>query len=612
MKCPPFAKTMVLADDAKLAAQLSSLCMTPGAYLAVVDGPRITRPDRWAEAIRRHNAVARVRPDRLLLAGVSEEASKVLDDQFGKNWPVKVRRVASINDIADHPRSAAKTLTWGSNRIGAGLLTALRNKLTLAFSDRPSLESFVPPKWGHLVVCEEGDELSEVIAANYAYSLRAGLATIPDVPENTRERLLDAFYSVDDDPSRPRQVKLKELQSQLRELCGTLCLQDVNSITFVTGGLPFGFAFPEKPTTHLFKSPDLGVSIINGFTAEQSDRQGSGVAAIIDPGTVPAPEVEAAVDQLARRGAFVRCYYGNQATVRDASDAIELFPYEFLLIATHCGDAKGYRWTYEYRDSEGHDRRLVVDIALGVARTDKEDVLHVTQFRRFVSLDGVDWQDPEKEDKLYVGTAINDYLDRTRSNGVDKLEPVLREEIDRVRWSAAMKMYDHNYLTLDQSIAETGTPIIMNNACGSWHRLGGTFTFSGARAYIGTLFPVMGVEAQEVTNRLLGALFGSPLPDALWRAQREVHSDTERRPYVIVGAYPQRLRSFKHDVPRYLARRLSSALRDWQEHLEKMPAGYVRERVESNIKYYTDELAAVLDVWPKALDGKAGRTDPRR
>ena len=44
---------------------------------------------------------------------------------------------------------------------------------------------------------------------------------------------------------------------------------------------------------------------------------------------------------------------------------MELFPHDLLLIATHCGDVRGYRWMYEFKDSEGYDRELVVDIALG-------------------------------------------------------------------------------------------------------------------------------------------------------------------------------------------------------------------------------------------------------
>lgn len=65
-----------------------------------------------------------------------------------------------------------------------------------------------------------------------------------------------------------------------------------------------------------------------------------------------------------------------------------------------------YRWTYEYQDSEGIDRELVVDIAIGVGQTDDEDLLRVIQFNRFHSLDGVDWNDPVAKADLYVGRAI--------------------------------------------------------------------------------------------------------------------------------------------------------------------------------------------------------------
>ena len=68
---------------------------------------------------------------------------------------------------------------------------------------------------------------------------------------------------------------------------------------------------------------------------------------------------------------------------------IKLFPYDLLLIATHCGDPSGCRWTYEYEDTEGIQRTLVVDVAVGVGRTSDDDMLDVLQFTRFVSLDGI-------------------------------------------------------------------------------------------------------------------------------------------------------------------------------------------------------------------------------
>ena len=54
--------------------------------------------------------------------------------------------------------------------------------------------------------------------------------------------------------------------------------------------------------------------------------------------------------------------------------------------------------------------------------------------------------------------------------------------------SSAMMMSDSNSLFAQHSIADMGTPIIVNNACVSWHRLAADMTFAGARAY--TLFPV--------------------------------------------------------------------------------------------------------------------------
>jgi hypothetical protein len=47
-----------------------------------------------------------------------------------------------------------------------------------------------------------------------------------------------------------------------------------------------------------------------------------------------------------------------------------------------------------------------------------------------------------------------------------------------------MKMSDSNLLFAQHTMAGVGTPIVVNNACLSWHRLAGNMTFGGARAYV--------------------------------------------------------------------------------------------------------------------------------
>jgi hypothetical protein len=599
MHCPILLPTLVIADDAKLAARVSCVLAKPGAYVPVIDGPRLTRPDREAEVIRRNNAAGRVKPSEIILAGLAEASFDALNRGLAPRLRAMCRRI-STPDEADplslgRPSLKGAPLIWGSDRIGIGLLRALRSGSSIVFEDCASPIEDVPSKSGHLVICEDGEELTQVIAANYAYALRAGLCLIPEVPDPTSEKLREALYGVYEQRDISPTEALIAVKQQLRSLCGPLSIPPNGSVTFVTSGLPFGFAYPEAPSTHLFTYPDLGIAVINGLAAEQPRTRGIGVAVLVDPQKTEAPEIAAAEKLMPPRHILLRLYRGPGATVRSITEMIELLPFDLLFIATHCGDSSGYRWTYKFTDSEGLDRELVVDIAVGFARTDDENMLAVTQLIRFISLDGVDWNDPLKSEKLHVGTAIIDFSERTRPDASEELKPVTKTTVPRVTWSAVLQMHDHNFLAMPKPVAADGTPIIINNACASWHQLAETFTFGNARAYIGTLFDITTSEAHDIAVNLLDKRFGKPLPAALWSAQREVYGDSVRRPYVMTGVYPQRLRVSSHDVLRRLASRLSGALNRWRAMLREVDPHDDRRRatISEKVKFYEREMDAI-------------------
>jgi hypothetical protein len=600
MKCPDLLPALVITDDARLAAQISCVLARPGFYVPVVDGPRMARPDHDAEVIRRNNAAARVKADTIVVAGLSDDAAAAML----RHLPSKrVKRVASPGDVRALPRVGpplkAPPLVWGRDRIGIGLLKALRARTSIEFTDAPSSMESVPPKSEHLVVCEEGEELSEVIAANYAFALRAGLCLIPEVDKAKSEAILERFYSLYEERDVSQTEALEGLQRQLLALCGDLEIPPAGSITFITGRLPYGFAFSGTPSTHLFRYPDLGLSVINGMAAEQPHTRGVNVAVLVDPETTDAPEIVAATKLLPEKSIFVRGYRGRGANVTDISHMVELFPYDMLLIATHCGDAPGYRWTYEFKDSEGLDRTVVLDIAVSLGQVDQDDMVHVTEFMYIRSLDGVAWSDEEKKKSLYIGTAMRDFFERLR--GKPELEPVAKETVRRVPSSAALKMFDGNYIALPHSVAGEGTPIVINNACASWHRLAETFTFGNARVYIGTLFPVQTSEAHDVVVGVLGKHFGKPLPTALWSAQRKVYGDNVRRPYVITGVYPQRLRVTRRDVPSDIARRLARGLTAWRAKLKGLsPDDTTKAKsMKAYLDFYQRELMSIQERWPR-------------
>ena len=319
----------------------------------------------------------------------------------------------------------------------------------------------------------------------------------------------------------------------------------------------------------------------------------TGVVVLVDPGTTPAPEIQAAVDLLGPRGAFIRVYQDRAANVRHVSEMLEHFPYDVLIIATHCGDSSGNRWTHEFTDSEGFHRTVVTDVAVGFAHTDNPQILRVGHFFRFISVDGVDWTDRAAKSKLYVGNVIHDFLNRLDQSYND-FEPVKKETVSRVAGSSAMMMSDSNLLFAQHTMADTGTPIIINNACLSWHRLAGNMMFAGARGYVGTLFPILSSEAAEVVTKVLDEYWGRPLAIALWYAQRDVYGSQLKRPFVVAGVFPQCLRVDPFDYPEKIKRRLSETLAGYQSMLANAKRSGDRKRlaaIEEIIKIYKREYA---------------------
>lgn len=595
MKCPLLTPLLIITDEPKLAAHLSCALARRGHYLPIVDGPRLQRADASAEIVRRNNAAARADSQVILLAGLNDQTIDALKEKYPNNPFAIVCEAADIEALTDAQIPTGEPILWGRDRIGVGLLTALRAGSSIKFKDIDSPTNDMQPESEHLVVCEQGEELSEVIAANYAFAIGAGLFLIPQVGDEKSASLLEDLYSLHDGSGSPKD-QLEKVKQELRALCGTLPIQECTSITFISAKLPFGFAYAEVPSTHLFSYPDLGIAIINGFAAEQPKTRGVNIAVLVDPGTAEAPEINDVAAALASNDTLVRVYRGANADVTSISEAMEHFPYDLLFFATHCGDATGYLRTYEFLDSEGHQRTLILEVTPGIGRSNDPDQFKVTEYMRFHSLDGEDWNDSEAKARLYVGTAIIDWTKLVRD---ENLQPTKREVIERVRGSAVLRMYDNNLVVMQQHLAHLGTPIIVTNACVSWHELASRLIFQNARAYVGTLFPVLTSEAHSIATEFLDNHYGKPLAEALWHAQNSAYGSSTRRPYVLSGVYPQALRSTPENKMDRIHKLLSDGQRKWQSMLEQYELNkddYATREARDVVRYFSREAKAALSI----------------
>lgn len=120
--------------------------------------------------------------------------------------------------------------------------------------------------------------------------------------------------------------------------------------------------------------------------------------------------------------------------------------------------------------------------------------------------------------------------------------------------------------------------------------------FAGARCYIGTLFPVSDGEAQAIAGSLMCRYFGRPLPQAIWAAQNATYGpDDDRRPYVMTGVYPQRLRTTKEDAPRRLFGLLLNEFERLDRRLQHLPEAdeHLRRALTRQRNYYQNEAGRI-------------------
>lgn len=586
---PSFEHTILVTDDALLAARISSLFRRPRYYFPVMDGPRMTRSDAGNEVIRRRNAMAMARPRRVLLGGIPPQACAAMRGGW-KNCTV-------ADDYEDHAQALRQVVTrpknvlrWGPDNLGVGLyLARLENKELLPdLESSPSLD-LVKAGAHLLVACERGDNLAEVLASNLAFACGASFAVIPELPEEDREAWLDDIYALGEGGDVTGRFIF--LAKRARGYLGELDFSSFKTVLFVTGGFPWGMAVPEVPTTHMYRYPDLGRSIVEGMWVSQSAARSARTALLVDPQKVDGSEIPAINKALLKNGTLTRVVRGPAATSTRVQLLLDLLPHDIIVLSSHSGEVPGKRITYEFDDADGRKRRLTVDRALGIGYDRHDDRFMLTEYHRFHSLDGVDWRDKAAKAALPVGSAITSWSGM--DGPIDRKDCIVEEErIDRVIGSMGIQLHDGILLYASHGFAPGASPLIINNSCWSWHELSQRATFAGARGYVGSLFPITDAEAQEVGQALFGRYIGKELHRALWSAQSNIYGQSVRRPYVMVGLPFVTICLNTSDSESFLSTAYIDGIAYWSGQATRSACEEIRRNAQRFSRFLAEDLQA--------------------
>ncbi len=569
---PKFQDCALVSDDPLLAAQISALFSRPGFYFPVIDGPRLGREDADNEVVRRRNALVLTEASQILIGGVSAEAAASMTE----GWPRCARHnsYADLKECVVERDLSAGALHWGKENLGVGLYQARLARQELIVDLEVSPRTSLVERGHHLlVVFEQGDDLSEVIASNIAFASDASFATIPELSEDLHREWIEDIYELGE--GGEVNARFDTIVERARQHINGLNLDGYESILFVTAGFPWGVTVPQTPVTHMYRYPDFGRASVEGIWASQGRQRSSRTALLVDPGAVESAEMPDVARSLAQRGALVRRVTGREATPMRVQLLMDLVPHDVIVISSHSGDAQGHRLTYEFPDLQGKLRRLVVDRALSFSYDHPADMVRVTEYQRFHSLDGVSWRDKAGKDALPVGSAMLAWRNLVGLQARQEYQ-VGCEEVRRVPGSMGIQMHGEIMLFASHSMAVGSAPVFFNNSCWSWHELSMRATFAGARAYVGSLYPVLDPEAQEVARAFFGAVPDTELSVALCQAQKRVYGDGARRPYVMVGLPYISVPPNEADSVNFLLRSYQSGRIAWAAKARDSPNEEVR------------------------------------
>ena len=191
-------------------------------------------------------------------------------------------------------------------------------------------------------------------------------------------------------------------------------------------------------------------------------------------------------------------------------------------------------------------------------------------------LDGVPWGEGDEEHNVAAGILLKRWMELLR----EKSSLVVEEELEAVgpvRDCMTLEMSDGRLTPMLQGVADDNSPVIFTNACASWHELSDRFVFSGARAYVGTAFPVLASEAAGLAWQFFAKHVHRPSSGRSGLRNKMLFEDSHRFPYIMVGPPFIRLKRHDGDARVYLRRRMQKAADDWNAYAEKQEDQVFRE-----------------------------------
>ena len=568
------SKIAIIAGDAELAESISAHFRAPRIYVSVIETPRIRLEEYGVfenDCIHVTNAIKAQHPQLVLLVSCSNEVAERLRAHLP---PIDALDIKTFE-----PTELRRLVGFRKHSVDVEV-SYLR-----------------PRRRRHIVAVEKGDSMALVIARNLAAACGADIFLLPAVSEEKSEAIDDQLRAWASESGLAKDEAKNEVLAFLTAQLGPLPSADPESVTFVTSGVPYGIYPFRCPTTHLLRYPLLGVSALNGMVKSLNHARRSPAVVLIDPGAIEQSELSTLREAFGKAGYLIRTATGTNATAGQARELTEILPSDFIVYSTHCGEVKGRRITERFFDRHEEAHEISYDLVRNLSLSSTPGMIHVENFMRFLSLDGISWKDDAGKRRIGAGEILKDFIDRDRRRGGDPKQYEIIDSVESppIKSSDSLQMHDFVYRPMPQVVGGYMHPVVFNNACSSWREFASRYGCSGASVYVGTSLDVLDSVARKVAVSFAGAVaVGKGVGYSLFRAQKEFILQLGYTPYLMHGYLFTTVRPLPRSAPPpafVVAKRILESLAVYNEGWSGDPKG--QRQFEATKTFLENELASL-------------------
>ncbi|MCL4384188.1 hypothetical protein M1116_01950 [Patescibacteria group bacterium] len=489
-----------------------------------------------------NNIIARIRPRTIIFSKVDQK----IIDQFKEHLKLPEGRYLYINN-KDQLNLFLRTFKSSTNgslkcppsriKVTYALLEAKRRNLQLVIDSKSTYKINKNQSSKHIIVSDTLVNVLPCLLANYAFSIDADIRVSKvDLKYEPQEiiSILDGSRIKDKRGRAAREIT-KSIVAEIQSKLSFLKIYDF--VSFFIDDFPYGYFFPDKPSTHIYNK-----SLPSHFLAKSISAKGIHLqsALLVDTGFFENSETEIINLQLQRKNVVTKVLEGNKFTNLELSKNVQFLPYDFLSICSHGGFPEGVRFKVKFKDKNCCDHVIVIDTIDSFFPTNRGEgdnrIIDVQTFYEFVELDGKPWF--EKEYKPGSSkTLVEDFL----AIGRDHWQVVEKQKVF-MRHCNVIETQDKlgPYVPMIHSISDVfSTPFIFNNSCSSTYTLSSNFLFAGSIAYIGTVNSVGTISAVKVAEMFAQKAIceEKPIALSLWESVSELNIVPKYRVYVCFGCH---------------------------------------------------------------------------